>query len=101
MQNFSQVNIINKNFQFVLTLLKGVGQAIKFIESQEYKLVYKVDFKNFHQVCLPVQFNKDYDNCKFYEYSPLVFNKIRQMNGISVLNFVESIGVNTFQNLLA
>ncbi len=39
MQNFSQVNILNKNFQFVLTLLKGVGQAIKFIESQEFKLI--------------------------------------------------------------
>jgi hypothetical protein len=92
-KNFS-VYFGHENWNLVMNMMIGIRTALKNLAPEQRDLTE-------HDFRLKAQYelvNKRVDSfdytkaCKFYDYAPLVFEKIRNMYGISNTDFLRSIG---------
>lgn len=86
----------HENWNLVLNMMIGIRKAIKSLHPlSDDILLTSAHYEVKHQFEIVPKRTQDFDyrkSCHFYEYSPMIFERIRKMYGVSNEDFLRSMG---------
>lgn len=91
-----QLKIYDQNFCIAMAFVTALNKSLLFLTDEKHKEPRDLDFELTNQVSLGHLSRDIYDFCRFVDFAPLVFQRIRFYDGISNEEFVKDIGYNDF-----
>jgi len=94
------VDFGHPNWNLVLNMMLGIRTAVKSVFRHKLHEISAEDFSTVSQFALVPQRSSGMEDsikvCKFHDYAPIVFDKIRELNGVSNDEYLKSVGPEHF-----
>lgn len=92
-----RLKIYDENYAIAMSFVKALSKSLLLLGNDKHELPTNEDFDLENMISLS-NLNKDiYDYCEFIDVAPLVFQRIRFIDGIANDEFIRDIGFNDFK----
>lgn len=96
-----QLKIYDQNFCIAMAFVTALNKSLLFLTDEKHQVPRELDFSLKNRVSLGHLARDIYDFCRFVDFAPLVFQRIRFYDGISNEEFVKDIGYNDFSAIFS
>ena len=92
------VIIDGKNWNIAASLVRGIDKSTRLVGEDGYDSLSQLDFRCHDSIHLESATRNGFSHCRFKDFAPRVFERVRRFCGVRRDSYVRSIGVNTFHS---
>lgn len=96
-----ELKIFDYNFMIATSYIRALNKSLLLLGTNKHQVPSSIDFRLENKISMSTIFKDVYEYFEFFDFAPLVFQRIRFFDGISNEHFIKDIGLKDFSTIFS